>query len=240
MNSAEYNIWALVPCAGRGRRFGQTQPKQYQQLNGVPLVFHCLQRLSEIDAIRGISVGLAEEDSQWVTLTDEIPGSPHTYVGGETRARTVRLGLDELVNCGEAQSWVLVHDAARPCVAGADIERLIREVNFHPAGGLLATPAVDTLKSGDADSRVSGTVSRSGLWRAQTPQLFPVRTLIEAIDHCHDRGEACTDEAQAIEALGLRPKLVICGDYNFKVTHQSDMVIASAILKEQEAASCTE
>jgi 2-C-methyl-D-erythritol 4-phosphate cytidylyltransferase len=125
-------------------------------------------------------------------------------------------------------------------VAGADIERLIREVNFHPAGGLLATPAVDTLKSGDSDSRVSGTVSRNGLWRAQTPQLFPVSTLIEAIDHCHDRGEPCTDEAQAIEALGLKPKLVTCGNYNFKVTHPSDMVIASAILKEQEAALCTE
>jgi 2-C-methyl-D-erythritol 4-phosphate cytidylyltransferase len=125
-------------------------------------------------------------------------------------------------------------------VTGADIERLIREVNFHPAGGLLATPAVDTLKTGDSDSRVSGTVSRNGLWHAQTPQLFPVRTLIEAIDRCHDRGETCTDEAQAIEALGLRPKLVNCGDYNIKVTHQSDMVVASAILKEQEAASCTE
>lgn len=203
-------------------------------------MFHCLQRLSEIDAICGVSVGLAEDDRQWASLKDEIPGSPQTYVGGQTRSRTVRLGLDELVKCGEVQSWVLVHDAARPCVTGADIERLIREVNFHPAGGLLATPAVDTLKTGDSDSRVSGTVSRNGLWHAQTPQLFPVRTLIEAIDRCHDRGETCTDEAQAIEALGLRPKLVNCGDYNIKVTHQSDMVVASAILKEQEAASCTE
>ena len=203
-------------------------------------MFHCLQRLSEIDAICGVSVGLAEDDRQWASLKDEIPGSPQTYVGGKTRSRTVRLGLDELVKCGEVQSWVLVHDAARPCVTGADIERLIREVNFHPAGGLLATPAVDTLKTGDSDSRVSGTVSRNGLWLAQTPQLFPVRTLIEAIDRCHDRGETCTDEAQAIEALGLRPKLVNCGDYNIKVTHQSDMVVASAILKEQEAASCTE
>lgn len=203
-------------------------------------MFHCLQRLSEIDAICGVIVGLAEDDRQWASLKDEIPGSPQTYVGGQTRSRTVRLGLDELVKCGEVQSWVLVHDAARPCVTGADIERLIREVNFHPAGGLLATPAVDTLKTGDSDSRVSGTVSRNGLWHAQTPQLFPVRTLIEAIDRCHDRGETCTDEAQAIEALGLRPKLVNCGDYNIKVTHQSDMVVASAILKEQEAASCTE
>ena len=203
-------------------------------------MFHCLQRLSEIDAICGVSVGLAEDDRQWASLKDEIPGSPQTYVGGQTRSRTVRLGLDELVKCGEVQSWVLVHDAARPCVTGADIERLIREVNFHPAGGLLATPAVDTLKTGDSDSRVSGTVSRNGLWHAQTPQLFPVRTLIEAIDRCHDRGETCTDEAQAIEALGLRPKLVNCGDYNIKVTHQSDMVVASAILKEQAAASCTE
>ena len=203
-------------------------------------MFHCLQRLSEIDAICGVSVGLAEDDRQWASLKDEIPGSPQTYVGGQTRSRTVRLGLDELVKCGEVQSWVLVHDAARPCVTGADIERLIREVNFHPAGGLLATPAVDTLKTGDSDSRVSGTVLRNGLWLAQTPQLFPVRTLIEAIDRCHDRGETCTDEAQAIEALGLRPKLVNCGDYNIKVTHQSDMVVASAILKEQEAASCTE
>ena len=84
-------------------------------------MFHCLQRLSEIDVIRGISVGLAEGDSHWATLKGGIPGSPQTYLGGETRARTVRLGLDELVNCGEAQSWVLVHDAARPCVAGADI-----------------------------------------------------------------------------------------------------------------------
>ena len=203
-------------------------------------MFHCLQRLSEIDAICGVSVGLAEDDRQWASLKDEIPGSPQTYVGGQTRSRTVRLGLDELVKCGEVQSWVLVHDAARPCVTGADIERLIREVNFHPAGGLLATPAVDTLKTGDSDSRVSGTISRNGLWHAQTPQLFPVRTLIEAIDRCHDRGETCTDEAQAIEALGLRPKLVNCGDYNIKVTHQSDMVVASAILKEQAAASCTE
>ena len=240
MDTAEYKIWALVPCAGRGRRFGQTRPKQYQPLNGVPLVFHCLQRLSEIDAICGISVGLAEEDGQWASLGDEIPGSPHTYVGGATRARTVRLGLDELVSRGEAQSWVLVHDAARPCVTSADIERLIREVNSHPAGGLLATRTVDTLKSGDSESRVSATVSRDGLWRAQTPQLFPVKTLIEAIDYCHDHGEPCTDEAQAIEALGLRPKLVIGGDYNLKVTHQSDMIIASAILKEQKVTSCIE
>ncbi len=238
MHSRNRNIWGIIPCAGVGTRFGGGVPKQYELLNNSPIVLHALDRLSRVKGLLGIGVGVARDDLRWAQLGGDLPGSPWHFTGGVTRAQTVRLGLEELEQRGEGDAWVLVHDAARPCVRTQDIERLIDEVAFDPSGGFLGTPLADTLKSVGQDSRVTQTVSREGFWRAQTPQFFPIRTLIQGMDHCHEEGIICTDDAQAIESLGLHPRAVYCGDYNFKITQRSDLGIAQMILDEQEGMEC--
>ena len=128
----------------------------------------------------------------------------------------------------------------RPCVCAEDVNRLIDAVEFQHPGGLLASPVNDTLKSADEGAQVTQTLPRANLWRAQTPQLFPVRLLQEALTQAGKQKRECTDDAQAIEQLGLRPKLVVCADHNLKITHQSDLALARAILLQQESNTCSE
>ena len=143
------------------------------------------------------------------------------------------------MNRGEGDAWVLVHDAARPCVQAEDINRLIDAVNYEIPGGLLATLISDTVKSVDDTLRVAKTVPRTNLWRAQTPQLFPVDLLHRALTQCADRQQECTDDAQAIEYLGLQPGIVPGADHNLKITHHLDLALATAILQEQESNVCS-
>ena len=224
-------FFALIPAAGSGARMGADLPKQYLPLAGKPLLYHALDRLCRHPAIERVFVVLAPGDQKfvqhdWRPLAAKLEP---LYCGGETRAASVFNGLMAASDAVDAEDWVLVHDAVRPCLPHDALERLIASLRDEKTGGLLALPVVDTLKRGDAGSYVVQTEPRADLWQAQTPQMFRYRLLLEAL-HATDPA-AATDEARAIEQLGLRPKLVMGDTRNVKVTYPQDLAVAEAILK---------
>ena len=229
---------ALVPAAGTGARMGSPAvaplPKQYLPLAGQPMIRYALATLCATPAIASVFVVLAPDDAFWPAAEMARLGPKLRVLrcGGETRAQSVTNGLrDMAVQLGDiAGDWVLVHDAARPCLTIAMIERLIAEVGDDDTGGLLAVPVADTLKrAGDLD-RVLETVPRRHLWQAQTPQMFRHRLLLEALVCAPE----VTDEAGAVEALGLSPKLVAADATNLKVTYPLDLQLAEWILDNRE------
>ncbi len=229
--------YALVPAAGSGSRMGaisgRSLPKQYLPLAGRPLIWHALSTLCAVPAIAGVFVVLAPDDIDWPQAAMASLGDKLQVLrcGGETRAQSVANGLRAMSAAGEdiADDWVLVHDAARPCITVAMIDRLIAEVGDDDAGGLLAVPVADTLKRGDEHGRIHQTVPRDGLWQAQTPQMFRHRLLQDALDFA----PSVTDEASAIEALGLSPQLVTADISNLKVTYPLDLQLAEWILRNR-------
>ena len=221
---------AVIPAAGSGSRMGSVLPKQYLALDNRPLLHYALARLSAHPGIDRVCVILAPDD-RWFDTYDWKPFGARLeplYVGGNSRAATVRNALEALSTLAMPQDWILVHDAARPCLSAALLDRLIDEVGDDPVGGLLAVPVADTLKRADDQRRVAATESRSGLWQAQTPQMFRYDLLLRALRACDAR--QVTDEAGAVEMLGLRPKLVQSDSANIKVTHQGDLALAALIL----------
>lgn len=224
---------ALIPAAGGGARMGVSTPKQYLPLCGRPLIWHTLKTLTSVTALERIHVVLAPDDRQW-DLHDWTAFSGRLSVlrcGGATRAESVIRGLKALRDGVADDDWVLVHDAARCCLSVEHVEKLIREIGADAIGGLLAIPVADTLKRAQPDQRVAGTVSREGLWQAQTPQMFRYRMLCEALE----RNPDVTDEAGAIEALGFKPKLVAADVTNLKVTWPLDLELAGWILANRSA-----
>jgi len=220
---------ALVPAAGTGSRFAAGAPKQYLPLAGQPMILHALATLLRVPGIARVIVLLAPHDSYWETLPlGDLPGNVGTMrCGGETRAATVGNALERLADDLASEDWVLVHDAARPCVRAQRISALLAELGDDPVGGLLAQPLADTLKASEG-GRVARTIPRAGLWQAQTPQMFRYGVLRRAL---REAGPAAiTDEAQAVEALGLAPRLVPGGADNLKVTFAEDLALAAAIL----------
>ena len=226
--------FALVPAAGGGSRLGAATPKQYLPLAGHPLLYHALRALALTPRIERVFVVLAPGDTQFRAVAWGELGArtQPLYCGGETRAASVYNGLLAARDAFAGDDWVLVHDAARPCVSAAAIERLIGAVGQDGAGGLLALPVADTLKRGNGDGRVCATEPRDGLWQAQTPQMFRYDVLIEALRRC---GPAIvTDEAGAIERMGLKPRLVMGESTNLKVTYPEDLALAAAILGSKD------
>lgn len=224
----------MVPAAGGGSRLGADRPKQYVSLRGRPILLHTLDRLASYPRLRGILVGIAADDVLWPTLNVSIPKLIGTYVGGEQRAQTVLNGLEALARHAGPKDWVLVHDAARPCLRHADIDRLLAAVHGHADGALLAVPLSDTLKRADHTDSVSETVARTGLWRALTPQAFPIAALRVALDTALRAGREITDEASAMEYTGARPRLVPGHADNIKITLPGDLALAEVYLREQE------
>lgn len=224
----------MVPAAGGGLRLGADRPKQYVALRGRPILLHTLDRLASYPRLRGILVGIGADDAYWPTLNDSTPKLLGTYVGGEQRAQTVLNGLEALARHAGPNDWVLVHDAARPCLRHADIDRLLAAVAGHADGGLLALPLSDTLKRADLTGSVSETVTRTGLWRALTPQAFPIAALRDALDAALRAGIEITDEASAMEYTGARPRLVPGHADNIKITLPGDLALAELYLREQE------
>ena len=218
-----------MPAAGVGRRFGAERPKQYAPLCGRTVIEWALQPCLTDPRCSGAVVALAGDDPYWTAIA-----LPTVLVapGGQERSHSVRNGLMALADRAGRDDWVLVHDAARPCLPREDLDRLLVELAIHPVGGLLATPAADTLKRSDASREVQQTVDRAGLWRALTPQMFRYGRLCEALDRAHAAGRVPTDEAQAVEWLGDRPKLVEGAATNLKITSAADLAIAAALLKE--------
>jgi 2-C-methyl-D-erythritol 4-phosphate cytidylyltransferase len=176
-------------------------------------------------------VVLAEADAHWSSLAESRDPRVRTCVGGIRREDSVARGLAALGPNVQSPDWILVHDAARPCLRHDDLAALFETLRDDPVGGLLATPVSDTLKRADDVERASETVAREGLWRALTPQMFRLGVLTSALALCRERGRAVTDEAAAIESLGLRPKLVRGHADNVKITHPEDATLAEAILQ---------
>jgi 2-C-methyl-D-erythritol 4-phosphate cytidylyltransferase len=225
------SIWAIVPAAGRGERFGGGVPKQYLQLHGRPLLAHALDRLLAHPLIAGAVVALAADDAHWPRMRKDFVKPVLECVGGASRAQSVLAGLRRLPDGVDDDALVLVHDAARPCLRAEDLERLIDAALRDPVGALLGAPVRDTLKRADAQLRVVATEPRESLWRALTPQAFRRGTLARALCEAEQAGVAVTDEAMAIERLGLQPLLVHGAGDNLKVTVPADLALAASILQ---------
>jgi 2-C-methyl-D-erythritol 4-phosphate cytidylyltransferase len=227
-----------VPAAGGGSRFGTGTPKQYALIDGVPLLVRSLDRLKSGLPFEAIVVALARDDARYEHVVGVREGIEPLRCGGLTRSETVRNALVALSSRCAGYDWILVHDSARPCVPKSALVRLVATLWDDPVGGLLAIPLADTLKRADtyagvnADSpRVLTTEDRSLLWRAQTPQMFRFSVLMQALV-AQDAASA-TDEAQAVERLGHRPRLVPGSPANLKVTYPEDLALAAAILEGQ-------
>lgn len=220
-------LHALIPCAGSGSRAGTDVPKQYQSVAGQTLVAHTLDAFAQVARLTTVLVVVAPGDETLARLTGLPARLQVAHCGGPTRAASVMGGLHELRRLGAADGdWVLVHDAARCLITPALIDRLIDACLDDPVGGLLAQPLADTLKFGPK-GRVAATIPREGHWLAQTPQMFRLANLTQALEAA---GPAVTDEASAIEAAGLQPRLVMGSARNIKVTWPEDFALAQALL----------
>jgi 2-C-methyl-D-erythritol 4-phosphate cytidylyltransferase len=222
-------LWCVVPAAGRGARVGADIPKQYLPLAGRPLILHTLERLAAHPGIAGLMVVLGADDALWPGL-DALGGKPvRSCVGGAERCDSVLAGLQALPGAVAETDFVLVHDAARPCVRQADIGRLIA-LGAAAGGGLLGAPLRDTLKRADADGRSRDTEPREQRWRAFTPQMFRRGELAAALRAASAGGIAVSDEAMAMERAGFAPLLVEGAEDNIKVTTPADFALAEFLL----------
>ena len=260
MTGPPSRIWAVLAAAGRGRRMGSTLPKQYLPLHGITVIEHSLSRLLALPEIRQVLVALPPDDRHFSRLPIAQDSRVRTVPGGDTRCQSVlnallRLdangadrgaykGTDKVADEAADDDWVLVHDAVRPCVRTSDVQRLLNELRDDPVGGLLGAPVEHTLKEvtaagngagSTASARVSATVDRRPIHYAFTPQMFRYALLREALEKALTRATPPTDESAAVEAAGHHPRIVPGTPDNLKITHQSDLPLATAILKHQEA-----
>ena len=225
------DIHALIPAAGIGSRMGAEIPKQYQLLAGRPLIGHTIGVMCACARVAQVYVVLSPTDAlfrqqDWSAFNGRMEP---LYCGGVTRAASVLNGLMAMADAVDADDWVMVHDAVRPCLTARLIERLIHEIADDPVGGVLAMPVADTLKRGDSTQHIVSTEPRENLWQAQTPQMFRYRLLLEALRAA--RPGTVTDEASAIEQLGLKPRLVMGSPGNLKLTWPEDIHFAEISLK---------
>ena len=216
-------IWAVVPAAGRGTRFGGDTPKQYLVAGDRVLLAHTLEALLSHPAVAGAMVVIAENDADWPGWSSFADKPVLTCVGGETRAASVLAGLQALPESVRADDFVLVHDAARPNLRQSDLSRLLEVGRADPVGAILAAPVRDTLKRAGDDGAIDASEPRERLWRAFTPQMFRRHQLVRALQQASAAGVEVTDEAMAMERLGLRPLLVECAEDNFKITTPADL-----------------
>ena len=226
-------MWCVIPAAGSGSRFGGDIPKQYLPLLGQPLLAWTLARLATHPAVDGLMVVVAAADAWWPGWT-RIAGKPvRTMIGGAERADSVLAGLRALAEVPGAGPWVMVHDAARPCVPHADLDRLVAAGTSDPVGAILAARLRDTVKQSGPDGRIAATLPREQLWRAQTPQLARRERLQYALEESARRAIVPTDEAAALETIGEFPILVEGSEENLKVTTGPDLALAEGILHRQ-------
>ena len=241
--------WLVMPAAGVGRRFGHTIPKQYAPLQGRTVIEWALAPFLADPQCAGASISLASDDPYWGEVAArlaEFPGRTAEIIvaaGGAERSQSVRKGLEALATRATADDWVLVHDAARPCLSAHDLRQLLERLGSHRVGGILATPAADTLKRASVEAgkvpgpEIDQTIDRAGLWRALTPQMFRYGLLSNALDRALAAGRLPTDEAQALEWTGEHPVLVQGSAANIKITSADDLVLAAALLNAREEVS---
>jgi 2-C-methyl-D-erythritol 4-phosphate cytidylyltransferase len=225
-------LWVVVPAAGFGQRMGADLPKQYLPLGGKPVMRWTLEALLAHPRVAGVMLSVAADDARWQECVPSDAGARvRTTTGGTQRAESVEAGLVALEGSVAAGDWVLVHDAVRPCLHPNDLERLVTGLSEDPVGGLLAAPSADTIKQIDTEQRVAATLDRRQVWRALTPQMFRYGKLREAYAHAREADRVPTDESTAIEALGLKPKLIIGRADNVKITQPEDLGLAEAVLR---------
>jgi 2-C-methyl-D-erythritol 4-phosphate cytidylyltransferase len=223
-------IWFVIAAPGSATRYGGPIPKPYLRLAGKPLVEHCLRTLLSVPGIAGGVAVLAMGDRRYERLPAALRRRVVAVAGGLTRAASVLNGLQALITAADSD-WVLVHDAARPCLQRRDVAALVAACRDDAVGGLLAVPVADTVKQADDDGRSLRTLPRERLWRAQTPQMFRRGLLLRALGQALAEGFEPTDEAAAIEKQGLRPRLVEGSPLNVKVTRPADLALAEAALR---------
>jgi len=212
---------------------GQPTPKQYLPLHGRPVIEHTLQRLLQHPLIEDVVVALGADDAWWPATRYCDHPNVQRVDGGAERSDSVLGALSALASLAAADDWVLVHDAARPCLRREDLDRLIDGVSNDTVGGLLAVPVHDTVKQSDAAGRVQQTLPRERLWRAYTPQMFRLGRLRQALEQARARGQQVTDDASAMELAGYYPRLIKgCAD-NIKITRPEDLVLAAFYLQQQ-------
>ncbi|WP_241612474.1 2-C-methyl-D-erythritol 4-phosphate cytidylyltransferase [Rosenbergiella epipactidis] len=225
-------IIAVVPAAGIGSRMQSSCPKQYLSIGSKTLLEHSIAALIDHPAIKRVIVALHPEDDRFQQLPIARDPRVETVVGGATRAESVLAGLAVITD--QTASWVLVHDAARPCLAFQDLERLIALTHHSAVGGLLATPVKDTMKRAKAGEQcVKHSVERVDLWHALTPQLFPLSLLKQCLQQALEQGKEITDEASALELAGYQPILVEGRSDNLKVTRPEDLALAGFYLSQK-------
>ncbi len=230
------HYWLVIPAAGSGSRFGDRVPKQYADILGRAVIEWALDPFARDTRCAGMVVALAAGDVHWARIAQRSSARLQTVQGGAERSQSVRRGLAALAGRAAPDDWVLVHDAARPCLAAADLDRLLAECHEHPVGGLLAAPVTDTLKLCDAGgASIDRTVDRAGLWRALTPQMFRYGPLCAALDAAFAAGRLPTDEAQALEWTGAHPLRVLGSARNLKITTAEDLALAVALLGGQSS-----
>ena len=246
--------WLVMPAAGVGTRFGERIPKQYASLRGRTIIEWALAPFLADGRCAGAAVALASGDTWWPKVAERIPAVTVCQGGGE-RSESVRNALLALNRRAGKDDWVLVHDAARPCLPGADLDRLIKQVGEHPVGGILALPVADTLKravraegaggtpkgaaaskaaSAESAPAIETTVERAGLWRAATPQMFRFGLLLAALETALSGKRFPTDESQALEWQGHHPLLVEGSTANIKITTAADLALAGNLLAARE------
>jgi len=224
-------VHALIPAAGHGTRYGGAVLKQYLPVSGKPVLVHSIRAFQFHPLIAGITVILSADDHWFDSAVGQLAAAVDTVTGGDTRAQSVRNGLQFIADKYPETDWVLIHDAARPCLSPECLDRLLEQGLQSADGAILAMPVGDTLKRAGETQEIVATVDRRGLWTAQTPQLFRLAALSDAIDAALRDGRELTDEAAAMEFAGARPKLVMGSAANIKITYPGDLVIARAWLK---------
>lgn len=232
--SSAKRYWVVVPAAGMGARMGSEIPKQYLLLGSKTILEHTLERLLKLPLLAGVVVAVSKTDLLWPTLAISKHSLIHTAEGGTERANSVLNGLNYLNEKIQPDDWVLVHDAARPCVTLTNISVLCESMQNDDVGGILAVPVSDTLKYVSADNVIDNTVDRRCLWRAQTPQMFRYQLLRDCLIQTMARNENITDEASALELCGYTPKVVEGREDNIKITRPDDLLLAAFILQQQE------
>ncbi len=226
------NFWAVVPAAGVGKRMNADRPKQYLELAGKTVIEHTLLRLLSAQVFTAVAVAISEEDPYWPDLDVSVHKKIITAAGGKERADSVLSALKAIRAIASDDDWVLVHDAARPCITTIDIHHLIDSLKTDEIGGILALSSHDTLKSVQGDNIIVGTLDRSHIWRALTPQMFRYGLLKNALEAVEGNA-AITDEASALELQGMQPKIVEGRPDNIKITRPEDLALAQFYMEHQ-------
>ena len=233
----EISNWAVVPAAGSGSRMASDVPKQYLKILGKTVLEHTVERLADHPQIHGVVVAIASDDKHWDTLKFNTSKPVIKTLGGAERCHSVKNALYEVTRHAGDQDWVLVHDAARPCLRHEDLDNLFKQLSSHMVGGLLAYPVKDTMKRADDKQRVVETVDRSHLWHALTPQMFRLHLIRKVLNDAIDKGIVVTDESSAMEQAGYQPKLVEGHADNIKITTPGDLAVAGALLSVLQSQS---